>query len=39
MWRIKKFQGDNEYLMSAEVILTPSKSEKVWNKPPISVDF
>ena len=39
MWRIKKFQGDNEFLMSAEVTLTPLKAEKAWNKPPISLDF
>lgn len=39
LWRIKKFQGDNEFLMSAEVTLTPMKQEKVWNRPPISLDF
>ena len=39
MWRIKKFQGDNEFLMSAEVTLSQTKSEKVWNRPPISLDF
>lgn len=39
MWRIKKFQGDNEFLMSAEVSTTPLKTEKQWNKPPISLDF
>lgn len=25
--------------MSAEVTLTPMKQEKVWNRPPISLDF
>jgi AP-2 complex subunit mu-1 len=39
MWRIKKFQGDYEFLMSAEVTLTPLKTEKAWNRPPISLDF
>lgn len=39
MWRIKKFQGDMEFLMSAEVVLTTTKSDKQWNRPPISLDF
>jgi hypothetical protein len=39
MWRIKKFQGDMEFLMSAEVVITPLKSDKQWSKPPISLDF
>jgi AP-2 complex subunit mu-1 len=39
MWRIKKFQGDQEFLMSAEVIITPLKTDKQWNRPPISLDF
>jgi len=39
MWRIKKFIGDSEFVLSAEVTLTATKSEKVWNKPPISIDF
>jgi hypothetical protein len=28
-----------EFLMSAEVMVTPLKNEKQWNKPPISLDF
>lgn len=39
MWRIKKFQGDNEFLMSAEVALTQLKQDKTWSRPPISLDF
>ena len=39
MWRIKKLQGDMEFLMSAEVIVTPLKLEKQWSRPPISLDF
>ena len=39
LWRIKKFQGDMEYMMSAEVTTTPLKTDKVWSKPPISLDF
>lgn len=39
MWRIKKFQGDMEFMMNAEVSVTPLKSDKGWNRPPISLDF
>ena len=39
MWRIKKFQGDNEFLMSAEVSTTPLKYDKQWSKPPLTIDF
>lgn len=28
MWRIKKFSGDSEYVITAEVLLTPTKTEK-----------
>jgi len=39
MWRIKKLHGDSEYVITAEVQLTPSKSEKQWIKPPIGMEF
>ena len=39
MWRIKKFQGDFEFVVSGEVILSSTKTTKVWNRPPISLDF
>ena len=39
MWRIKKFNGDSEYVITAEVLLTPTKSDKQWIKPPIGLDF
>jgi hypothetical protein len=28
-----------EFMMSAEVLITPLKNDKQWSKPPISLDF
>ena len=39
MWRIKKFSGDSEYVITAEVLLTQTKSDKQWIKPPIALEF
>ena len=39
MWRIKKVHWDAEYVLTAEVSLTPTKSDKVWIKPPINMEF
>ena len=30
LWRIKKFQGDSEYILTAVANLTTIKSDKVW---------
>ena len=38
-WRIKRFPGDAEYVMTGEASLTQTKSEKQWGRPPISLDF
>lgn len=29
-WRIKKFNGDQEYTLNAHAMLTSTKSEKAW---------
>ena len=39
MWRFKRFQGNTESLLTADVQLIPSTQKKIWNKPPISLDF
>jgi AP-2 complex subunit mu-1 len=39
VWRIANFQGMAEYSMDAVVDLLPATREKVWSKPPISLDF
>jgi len=39
VWRIRRFPGETELVLTAEVDLVPTVSEKIWSKPPISVDF
>jgi AP-2 complex subunit mu-1 len=39
VWRIKKFNGGQEFMMSAEVDLMETTVSKTWSRPPISVDF
>jgi AP-2 complex subunit mu-1 len=34
-WRFKKFQGESESLLTADVQLLPLKESKAWIKPPI----
>ncbi|KAJ3415311.1 hypothetical protein HDV05_005181 [Chytridiales sp. JEL 0842] len=39
VWKITKFQGHQEYLISCEAELTPTTNKKAWSRPPISMDF
>jgi AP-2 complex subunit mu-1 len=40
VWRIRRFPGETEYVLQAEVDLVPTMQVKGWtSKPPISVDF
>lgn len=39
MWRIRRFPGDTEYTLRAEVTLLPTTVEKPWARAPISMDF
>ena len=39
IWRIKKFSGETEFVMTGEALLTATKSEKQWSRPPISMEF
>ena len=39
MWRIRRFPGDTEYNFRAEVQLAATNVEKVWSKPPVSMEF
>jgi len=39
MWRIKKFQGDQEYILTGVANLIATKNEKAWQKPPITMEF
>ncbi|KAJ3288185.1 hypothetical protein HK104_008287 [Borealophlyctis nickersoniae] len=39
VWKIARFQGQQEYLFSAEAELTSTTVKKAWSRPPISMDF
>ncbi|KAJ3008753.1 hypothetical protein HKX48_008370 [Thoreauomyces humboldtii] len=39
VWKISRFQGQQEYLLSAEAELTNTTTKKAWSRPPISMDF
>jgi AP-2 complex subunit mu-1 len=40
IWRIRRFPGETEYVLQAELDLVPTVQEKSWtSKPPISLDF
>jgi len=39
VWRVKRFLGKAECMLSADVDLMPTVRKKAWSRPPISVDF
>ncbi|KAI9197194.1 adaptor complex AP-3 domain-containing protein [Polychytrium aggregatum] len=39
IWKISKFQGQQEYLLGAEAELTVTTNTKPWSRPPITLDF
>eukprot|EP00560_Eucampia_antarctica_P000167 CAMPEP_0197833262 /NCGR_PEP_ID=MMETSP1437-20131217/18416_1 /TAXON_ID=49252 ORGANISM="Eucampia antarctica, Strain CCMP1452" /NCGR_SAMPLE_ID=MMETSP1437 /ASSEMBLY_ACC=CAM_ASM_001096 /LENGTH=427 /DNA_ID=CAMNT_0043437225 /DNA_START=134 /DNA_END=1417 /DNA_ORIENTATION=+ len=39
VWRVKKFPGKHEAMLSADVDLMPTVRAKAWNRPPINVEF
>jgi len=39
VWRIRRFPGETEFVLQAELDLIATVAEKHWSKPPISVDF
>lgn len=39
MWKIKKFAGGASYTLRGEVKLSHRIKEKVWSRPPITMDF
>nr|KAJ3423182.1 hypothetical protein HK105_000997 [Polyrhizophydium stewartii] len=39
IWKIARFQGHDEVLLSAEAELTATTVKKTWSRPPISLDF
>lgn len=39
VWKISRFQGQNEYSFNGEAELTPTTVNKAWSRPPISMNF
>jgi AP-2 complex subunit mu-1 len=39
VWRIRRFPGESEFVLNAEIELVATVTDKVWSKPPISLDF
>jgi len=39
VWKINRFQGQQEYSFNAIVELTPTTNKRAWSRPPISMDF
>lgn len=39
VWRIKRFPGGAEYMLTSEVELVQSTRDKVWSKPPLQLEF
>jgi AP-2 complex subunit mu-1 len=40
VWRIRRFPGETEFVLQAEIDLVPTMHDKGWlSKPPISIDF
>jgi AP-2 complex subunit mu-1 len=39
VWKISRFTGQSEYVLSAEASLTSMTNQKAWSRPPISLSF
>ena len=39
LWRVKRFPGKAEGLLTCDVDLMPTVRKKVWSRPPINLDF
>ncbi|KAI9791995.1 MAG: hypothetical protein M1816_003264 [Peltula sp. TS41687] len=39
VWKIPRFTGQSEYVLSAEAILTSMTNQKAWSRPPLSLNF
>lgn len=39
IWKIKRFQGQQELFLSAEAELSATTVKKAWHRPPIALDF
>ncbi|GJN71146.1 hypothetical protein PLIIFM63780_006526 [Purpureocillium lilacinum] len=39
VWKIGRFTGQSEYVLSAEAILTHMTNQRAWSRPPLSMNF
>lgn len=39
VWKIPRFTGGNEFVLSAEATLTSMTNQKAWSRPPLSLNF
>ncbi|KAF1981043.1 putative AP-2 adaptor complex subunit MU [Aulographum hederae CBS 113979] len=39
VWKIPRFTGQSEYVLSAEATLTSMTNQKAWSRPPLNVSF
>ncbi|KAF9421196.1 hypothetical protein BGZ94_008926 [Podila epigama] len=39
VWKIQRFQGQSEFMLTGEANLTAMTHKKAWSRPPISMDF
>ena len=39
VWKIARFTGQSEYVLSAEASLTSMTNQKAWSRPPLSLSF
>ena len=39
VWRINRFSGQSEYVLTAEATLTAMTHQKAWSRPPLSLSF
>ncbi|KPM34610.1 AP-2 complex subunit mu, partial [Neonectria ditissima] len=39
IWKIGRFTGQSEYVLSAEAILTSMTNQRAWSRPPLSLNF
>ncbi|KAI6771089.1 hypothetical protein HG531_009944 [Fusarium graminearum] len=39
IWKIGRFTGQSEYVLSAEAILTSMTEQRAWSRPPLSMNF
>ncbi|KFY61798.1 hypothetical protein V496_04886 [Pseudogymnoascus sp. VKM F-4515 (FW-2607)] len=39
VWKIPRFTGQNEFVLSAEATLTSMTHQKAWSRPPLSLNF